>query len=250
MERRLTLTVATTLAAIFTGGAGAMPDIVAVAPSGPTVPARLLRISVTFATPQVGGLASPAALLRADGTIIIDALVDQQLWSPDRRTVTLLLDPGRVKSGLVARSKAGPVLRPGELVALRISDQIVHRWTVDGGGCVVPDPASWNLATPRSGSREPVQLGFPGPIDALSRERIAVADMEGNRIGGSATLADGERRWRFVPALPWPRGTLQIIVHPRMENACGDEPGEPFEHPAGQGLGSHRAALNRAFTIR
>ena len=227
-----------------------MPDVLSVSPSGPTVPAGLLRLSVTFATPQADGLASPAALLRADHTAIPNALTDQQLWSPDRRALTLLLDPGRVKSGLVARAEAGPVLQPGEIVALRIAGAVVHRWRVTAGGCVVPDPASWTLAAPRSGSREPLQLDFPGPIDALSRDLIAVADSMGNRICGSAALSDGERRWSFAPATHWPPGSLQVIVHPRLENPCGDEPGEPFEHAAGQELGSSHAALRRIFTTR
>ena len=78
---------------------------------------------------------------------------------------------------------------------------------------------------------------------------IAVADAVGNRINGSVLLADGEQRWSFVPDAPWSRGTLQIVVHPRLETPCGDEPGEPFEHAAGQGLGSRRKASNRTFTI-
>lgn len=247
MQRRLVLMAATAAAALIARGAGGTPNILAVAPSGSTVPARLLRISVTFATPQADGLASPPELLRADGAVIPGALLDQQLWSPDRRTLTLLLNPGRVKSGLIAHDEAGEVLRPGEIVALRIARRVVHRWTVIAGGCVTPDPASWNLVAPRSGSREPLQLGFPGALDALSRDLIAVADAEDTSVRGSASFADGERRWSFVPAAPWPDGALQIVAHPRLENPCGDEPGEPFEHASGQGLGSSRAALRRIF---
>ena len=248
MQRRLAFAVAAALAATTAGAAAIPPEIVAVAPSGPTVPAHLLRVSVTFATRQAEWQTDPAELLRSGRTVITGALLDQQLWSPDRRTVTLLLDPGRVKDGLIAHNEAGPVLQPGEVVALRISGVVVHSWTVTAGGCVVPDPASWTLVPPRSHSREPLQLGFPGALDALSRDRIAVADAEGNRISGSATFADDERRWSFVPAAPWPHGAMQIVVHPRLENPCGDEPGEPFEHAAGQGLGSIRADFHRAFT--
>ena len=235
---------------MFADGAGAVPDIIAVAPSGATVPAQLLRISVFFVRPQFEGLGSPPALLRADGRIIAGALVDQQLWSPDRRTATLLLNPGRVKTGLIARREAGAVLRPGEIVSLRISGRIVHHWVVQPGGCVMPDSGSWKLTPPGSGSREPLQLGFPGRIDALSRDLIAVADGQGNPIRGLATLEVGESQWRFVPAEPWPHASLQIVVHPRLEDPCGDEPGEPFAYAAGQGLGSHRAGLSRAFTIQ
>lgn len=250
MKRRGIVAGAAIVSAITLGGATALPGIVDVAPSGPTVPAQLLRLSVTFAAPQAEGSVSTVALVRADRTAIAGALLDQQLWSPDRRKLTLLLNPGRVKSGLIARADAGPVLRPRDIVALTIAGAVVRRWRVIAGGCTIPDPASWTLAAPRSGSRQPLRLGFPGPIDALSRDLIAVADFSENRIDGSATLSDGERRWSFVPVAPWPTGLLQIVVHPRLENPCGDEPREPFEHAVWQGLGSSRAALRRTFTTQ
>ena len=250
MRWPVTLAGAAVLAAIFAGRAEAMPSIVSVAPSGRTVAERTLRMSVTFVAPPEAGQVVPAALLRPDGAVIAGAFLNQQLWSSDRRTLTLLLDPARVKSGLLARDEAGPILRPGKRLALRIAGRVVHRWMAVAGGCVVPDPASWSVAIPRPASRDRLRLGFPGPIDVLSRDLIAVADVNGDRIDGSATLDAGERRWRFTPAAPWPRGEFRIVVHPRLETPCGDEPGEPFEHLAGQGLGSKRAVLRRAFVIR
>ena len=250
MRRPVGLAGAAALSAIFAGGAEATPNVVSVAPSGPTVAERVLRISVTFeAAPEVGE-AMPAALLGPNDAVIAGALLDKKLWSPDRRTLTLLLDPARVKSGLVAREEAGPVLRQGERIGLQIAGRVIHRWMVVAGGCAAPDLASWSLEVPQPASQDQLQLGFSGPIDVLSRDLIAVTDVKGNRIDGAATLDAGERRWSFAPAAPWPRGEFRIVVHPRLETPCGDEPGEPFEHAAGRGLGSKRAALRRAFTIR
>jgi hypothetical protein len=39
------------------------------------------------------------ALLRADGTPLPEPFLDQELWSPSGKALTILLHPGRVKSG-------------------------------------------------------------------------------------------------------------------------------------------------------
>lgn len=235
-----------TFLAINSVHAAAASTVIAVAPSGPTVPERLLRISVSFAAP-VGGL--KAALFRRNGHAIEGALLDQPLWSPDRRTATLLLDPGRVKTGLIAHETAGWALKPGEAVTLRIDGRAVHDWRIRPGGCVVPNPSDWVIAAPKAGTPDPLSLTFPGAIDAMSRGLIAVADGSGRRVRGVARLTDGERRWVFAPSARWAAGTWQVVVHPRLENPCGDEPGEAFEHEAGQGLRSERADLRRGFSI-
>ena len=249
MSRRLVWAVGLAALGIIAGAAAPQAQVVAVTPSGPTVPEKLLRISATFAVPQQEGLTAPVALLRDDGGAIPGALLDQPVWSPDRRTVVLLLDPGRVKTGLIVHGQAGPVLRAGERVALRMAGEIVHRWTVVAGGCAVPDLAAWAIEAPKADTREPLSLGFPAPIDAMSRDLVAVADAAGNRVDGAAHLIEGERRWRFAPAANWRRGTLYIIVHPRLESPCGDEPGEPFEHRSAQVVGSSLAVLRRSFLV-
>ncbi len=216
--------------------AGPLPAVVAVAPSGDSVPERLLRLSLDFAAPadetELPPITLRASTADGGGGVIEGALLDQPLWSPDRRTLTLLLDPGRVKTGLLRHDAAGWALRPGQRVALWVGDVAVHSWLVAAGGCTVPDPGAWSIAAPRAGTGAALVVGFPGPIEAQSRALIAVADAAGRRLAGQASLVRGEREWRFVPASPWPRGALRLLVHPRLESPCGDEVGEAFEHPA------------------
>lgn len=240
---------AAALLALVTMAAAPGPVVVAVAPSGPAIPERLLRIAVTFAAPPRADVPPSIALTREDGHVIEAALLDQALWSPDRRTLSLLLDPARVKTGLIAHDAAGWALQPGERVMLQVAGRVVRRWTVAPGGCAVPDPGAWRIGTPRAGTAAPLTLAFPGPVDAQSRDLIAVADAAGRRVKGSARLADGERLWSFVPAVPWAPGRLRLVVHPRFESPCGDEIGEAFEHAAGAGLGSERTAPGRWFAV-
>ncbi len=240
---------AAVLVALVAGNMPLLPHVVAIAPSGSTVPERLLRISIAFATPPQDEVLQAIALVRQDASTITGALLDLELWSPDRRTLTLLLDPGRVKTGLIAHDIDGWALRPGERVALRVAGRIEHQWTVSAGGCMVPDINTWRIDAPRAGTNRPLTVVFPGQIDTQSRDLIAVVDESGQRIEGESRLIDAERVWMFAPAAQWQHGRLRLLVHPRLESPCGDEIGEAFEHAVGKGLGSQRAAPSRWFDI-
>src|SRR3954471_1748115 len=96
------------------------PQVVLVQPSGPRVPANLLRISIRFATQVEGPLLPRITLLRTDGSKIQEPFLEQELWSPDGRVLTVLMHPGRVKSGLRAREQMGPILSVGDDVSLAL----------------------------------------------------------------------------------------------------------------------------------
>ncbi|BDE05081.1 hypothetical protein WPS_03570 [Vulcanimicrobium alpinum] len=188
-------------------------------------------------------------LRRADGSFVPHPFVDPPLWSADRRTVTLLLDPSRQKIGLAHHRAYGFVLQSGARTRLLLGDEVVKSWLVSRGGCTPLDPAQWRIATVYAGTRDPLVVRFNGPIDALASEYLAVALPDGARARGSPQLAVGERAWTFVPAGAWRRGA-RLAIHPRLEDPCGDEIGEPFEHAPGRGLGSARTTTFVPLPIR
>src|SRR3954453_24184322 len=94
------------------------PQVVLVQPSGRAVPANLLRVSIRFTAQVEGALLSRITLLRADGSKIQELFLEQELWSPDGTVLTILMHPGRIKSGLNARAQMGPILSAGDDVAL------------------------------------------------------------------------------------------------------------------------------------
>ena len=223
-------------------------EVLAIWPSTATIPERLLRISILFAQPR-GAAIDQIFLLDGGGEPIADAFVDQELWSPDGRILTLLIDPGRVKTGLIAHDEKGPVLTAHSRVSLRVGPKIIREWKVAQGGCRIPNVADWRIKTPRASTREPFEVFFPGPVDAQSRELIALVGENGRRIDGRATLDEGEEHWSFTPALLWLPGKAELVVHPRFESPCGDEIGEGFEHAAASTLASKRETASRKFVI-
>src|SRR5262245_34918027 len=105
MNRSKFLAAALGLTSTFGGGdavvATGTPRVVTVSPSGPCVPENLLRISIRFDTAPEGEVLRRLSLANQEGRSLRAPFLDQELWSPDGRVLTVLLHPARVKSGLL-----------------------------------------------------------------------------------------------------------------------------------------------------
>ena len=188
----------------------------------------MIAVTRAFDAPPADIGAAAAELRGADGGSIADAILEQDLWSPDRRVLTLLLDPVRVKSGLIPHETAGRALAAGRDVTLVLAGARLN-WRVAPDGCSVPDPSRWLIAAPGAGARDPLVVMLPGPLDIHSRDLIAVADAARARPPGTARLRAGEIEWAFKPEAPWTRGAFRLITHPALESPCGDRVRAPFE---------------------
>src|SRR5215470_16226476 len=175
------------------------PRVVLVQPSGPTVPANLLRISISFASQVEGPLLPRLALLHADGTRVQEPFLEQELWSPSGRILTVLLHPGRVKTGLKAHDEKGPILSVGGDVALALDGVPIKRWRVGPADEVGPLASKWRVSPGRVDSKQPLVVAFDGSIDAQDVEYLAIADVRGRRVAGRAQLTNGESTWTFTP---------------------------------------------------
>lgn len=206
---------------------------VQVGPSGPEVPANLLRISLVFAQVPEEAVLPRLELRHADGSVIDKPFLEQELWSPSGKILTVLLHPGRVKSGLIAHDTAGPVLEPDEGVVLMLEGHEIKRWRVGADDLDGPLPGNWKLHQVKAGTTEPLVVDLDAPIDARDVDYLAVADGRGRRLPGHAELTEGERRWSFVPATPWRAGTYDLAVFSQLEDASGNRMGGHFEERAG-----------------
>lgn len=202
---------------------------VQVQPSGNEVPANLLRLSVRFRSSIDGAVISRLALWRADGTAIAEPFLEQELWSPDGRVLTVLLHPGRVKSGLKAHDERGPVLSAGDTVTLALDGQPIKRWSIGALDDAGPITSAWRLAPVRAGSREPMVVTLDAPIDGRDADYLAVADAHGRRVAGRGRLMRGESTWVFTPAESWRAGSYRLVARGTLEDPSGNRLGSRFE---------------------
>lgn len=222
-------------AALALSTAAAQAAAVDVTPSGDAVPENLLRIELRLARPLAHPLdMDQVHLLDARGDTIDGAFLDLPLPGDDGRTITLLLHPGRVKSGVGANLALGRALHAGEAVTLVVDDPqlgtpLRKRWQVDAPArhaLLAPDT---RLDAPRPGTHDALQVHFDTPLTASAVRLLAVRGAQGDRVAGAAALRDGETTWRFVPAHAWVDGEYALMLHPRLEDVAGNRPCAPFE---------------------
>lgn len=206
----------------------------AISPSGPTVPANLLRFEVRFDHPMPGLSAQAIVLRDGAGAPIRDALLDIALPGRDSRTLVVLMQPGRIKHGVGPNLAVGSSLHEGEHITLEIADArrarpLVRSWRVAAPAAGRLDLADWRVAAPAPHSRAPLVVRLPTAINGSAADLIAIAGADGSRIAGTASLQEGETAWRFVPSAPWRAGSYRLRVHPDLEDPAGNRMCAPFE---------------------
>jgi hypothetical protein len=218
---------------------------VAVDPSSDSLPENLLRWYLTFSAPMFPGRALEfVRLLDENGREVSGAFLDlsEELWDPSARRLTLLFDPGRVKQGIRTNLETGRPLRAGRRYQLRVDrgwpdaagvplekgvEKLFVATDADRSG---PNPAAWEIIPPPAGGQAALVINLGDPVDhALGERLVAVQDERGRPVEGEATLAEGDRRWRFVPAKAWAPGRYAILVSPELEDVAGNRPGRPFD---------------------
>jgi hypothetical protein len=228
-----------------TVGIAATATVVAVHPAAGEVPENLLRLSVTFSAPMDEGSAAGAVhLVDSAGDDIPHALLPMppELWDRPRRRLTLLLEPGRIKRGLVPNAALGAPLahrtgfalvvdatiRDAEGAALTRGARRAYRVGPPVRGRV--DPALWRVSWPTTGSRDALVVRFDRPLDAaLSLRCVTVIDGDGRTVTGRSALDDGDARWTFLADAAWPAEDVNLRIDAALEDLAGNSVRRVFD---------------------
>lgn len=218
-------------------------------PTSEVVPENLLRMYVHFSAPmgRKGGL-DYVHLLEGSGAAgdaeVKDPFLplDAELWNGDRTRFTVFLDPGRVKRGVLPNEQMGRSLTEGRRYTL-----VVSREWLDAQGLPLKqefrrtfrvgppderplDPKSWRVDVPARGTRDPLMITFPEPLDhGLLMRAIGVSTAGGAALDGDPNTHSNETRWAFTPRSAWREGDYQIVVLTILEDLAGNRIGRAFE---------------------
>ena len=218
-------------------------------PSAASVPENLIRFYLYFPRPMHREISpSDIRLIDSSGQDVPQAFLPMrfELWTSDRRRLTLILDPGRVKTGLESHSTLGRALRAGDDVELKLMSSLK-----DSNGCGLEADASfdftvrsadrdplapdtWSIEVPKAGTQAALKIDLGRPHDHLSMAyRIRVQSLDGLAVAGSIELEANERVWSFVPRDSWTPKPHKIVIDDRMEDLAGNRPGIAFDRPPG-----------------
>jgi hypothetical protein len=216
-----------------------------ISPSADVLPENLLKLYLNFSAPMSRGEAyRRIRLLDADGRTVELAFleIDQELWDHAGRRLTLLFDPGRVKRDLLPHEEAGSPLRQGRSYTLAVdrgwpdahgnplASEARKTFRVGAPDYTPPRTSDWRIEAPRSGTRQPLVVAFPEPLDRALLERVlAVLDPAGAPVAGDVEVQQNETRWSFTPREPWRKGGHTLRVDTILEDLAGNSIGRPFE---------------------
>jgi hypothetical protein len=234
-------------ARLFVPKPGRRPTTVVthVYPSAGRLPENQLKFYLHFSSPMRRGEAYRHIQLldeKGKGVDLPFLELDEELWDPSGKRFTLFFDPGRIKRGLKPREEVGPALVRGKRYTLVVDrawrdeegnplkESFRKTFDVTAPDDTPPDPKAWKLAPPAAGTRAPLRVTFPEPMDhALLHRLVWVTDPGGRKVAGTAAVGANETRWSFTPDKPWPAGSYHLVADTRLEDLAGNSIGRPFE---------------------
>ncbi len=252
--RRLERGKATTVSAIF--------------PSVAAVPENLLKFYLQFSQPMTQGTHyRHLRLLRGDDSEVRLPFLrlDEELWNPAGDRLTVFIDPGRIKSGLLPREEVGPALEAGKEYRLVVDaawedvdgyplgESFEKQFRVVKPDLERPTLPTWQLELPPAGTRDPLVVRFPEPLDRALLQRVVwVAESEGGEVAGTIQTAEEERIWKLLPSQPWQPGLYALCAENTLEDLAGNSLGRPFEIDVFDTVSKRveRKTLRRGFQIR
>jgi hypothetical protein len=213
------------------------PRVLAIHPSGDTLPENTLRLYVQFSRPMTArGAPGHVHLWDDEGREVPLAFVpiDDGLWDPNQTRLTLLFHPGRVKRGIAPGERMGPPLQAGRDYRLVVDGEITdvtgtamgapyeRRFRAVSGDRASPRLADLRVTAPPSHA-DPLVVTLPEPLDhALVQRWMWVEDARGVLVEGRASLSDDETRWTFQPEGPWPAGRYALRLRAALEDRAGN----------------------------
>ena len=214
-------------------------DVVAIYPSADELPVNQLKFYVHFSTPMSEDWALRAVhVRRADNDKPLDGVfleMEPELWDRDRRCLTLILEPGRIKRGLAPNEEAGYPLIEGVPVIVTVDTEFrdaggrplrngaERHYQIGPAVRARVNPEDWRYDCPTAGSKEPLTVEFDRPLDhALLEHSLWVNAAGGVPLAGWGSVGPEERSWQFEPQSPWEEGRHQVIVDPHLEDLAGN----------------------------
>lgn len=237
------------------GPAAAAPQVVQIDPVSPSLPENVLRMHIQFSDPMREGYISKyiRVIDVETGAEVEQAFFDSfyELWTPDHRRLTLLVDPGRVKTGLEAHDTLGRAFVAGRDVRIEVSSDwptlsgdtlagtFAQSFTVTPEERSAMDPSTWDV----SFDHGVVRLSFDRVIDIHSlNAHVRVLDNTDTPIGSDWALDEtGQVALSTIETSAVPH---RLVIRHRFEDVAGNTVTAAFDHQKGDVEAAQERAIS------
>ena len=213
-------------------------------PTAEKLPENVLKFYIYFSAPMSrGGIYDHIKLRDASGREVeLPFLqIDEELWDADMKRLTLFIDPGRIKRGVLPLEEVGPALESGKRYELAVDqawpdatgsalkETFRKRFAVIEPDRQAVDSKQWSIVRPKVMTMEPVKIDFGKALDHALALRLINILRASETIRGKKAVTEHERIWQFTPAEPWKAGEYHVAVQTTIEDLAGNNIGKPFE---------------------
>lgn len=225
---------------------GSPPELLTVYPTENTVPENMLKMYFSFSAPmqEVGSSLDFIKVYNKSTNKEIDIFLalEPELWNKNHTILTLWLDPGRIKTGLIPNQEKGlPIVEGSEyrihvskrwrdahgVELLRDYTKNLHVVRRDAKSPVLSD---WNVAVQTLGASHLIIIDFGEPLDAiLAQETIKILNIKNEKIVGKFTLKNNEKTIVFESSKLLGKGKYKVLVESRLEDLSGNNLNHLFD---------------------
>lgn len=222
------------------------PTVSSVFPNQAEVPSNLLRFYISFSHPMNRGNIRDAIFLEDDeGNRLTGSFLEigREMWSSDMQVLTLILDPGRLKTGVEPNRQVGTPLEGGQNYTLvidadmtdsdsrRMNAPVRISFSAHTPDIVPPSPTDWTLSSTGIGRCASLIINTnDASIDPYSvAAALIIFDSNGEPVPGDLIAGVQSEHFEFIPAEPWRGGSLTMRILPTLEDMSGNRVGLPFE---------------------
>lgn len=231
---------------------GVAPEVIAIYPRIDVIPENTLKFQIRFNTPmREGNFLKHIELKSSDGQIMSDVFFDNvyELWSHDHRQITLLVDPGRVKTGLQENLKQGRAFVAGRKYTLSVltswrslqGEHLHQRYTKNFTAVEEDlDSPDVNLISSNklaAGTTDPLSISFPEPLDEQQLQdyvRVTRGTVPDNisLVVGKFVIEGFGKSLKFQPQMAWQRNTPYFLrIDTRLEDLASNNLQAKFDRP-------------------
>jgi hypothetical protein len=224
----------------------ASPQILTIFPTKDTVPENLLKMYFIFSTPmqEVGNAIDFIHIYNETEQREVDLFLNLEkgLWNQDHTRLTLWLDPGRIKTGLIPNKLLGTPLKQGNSYILTVSNNwksargaplpknYTKRIVVGKKDKHKPDIMLWELSDPNANTKEALSIYFGESMDAvLAQESLQILYKSEIPVKGKFMLGKDEKSIIFIPLNSWNKGIYDISSHAIIEDLAGNNMNHLFD---------------------
>ncbi len=228
---------------------GPAPQVSNIFPMSKNLPENILRFYIQFDRPMREGDFLDHIRLHdlSNDQDLTGVFFDNQyeLWSKDRKQITLLVDPGRVKTGLQAHNTQGRAFVAGNQYRLTVlsswrgldgqplQTQVSKTFTATPEIMQGIDADAWQLNRPQIDSKEVLWIQTDRAADHMSvQSYLFVIDAQGNELPGEWRLL-APTEIEFSPHSAWTAKPHTVHINARFEDVVGNNLNGAFDHEKG-----------------